>query len=341
MQSKRNEQRNAAWSRPPVQSLQRDHTQILLITVACSTLLVRPMIMRPLLLAALVAAAGSVSGAASPLTDGSLARRLPDFSRAGYQRGDATPPHVPIVASVTRFGARGDGETDDTKAIQAAIDATKSGAIELPAGRYKITDYLRITKPGIVLRGAGPEKTVLWFPLGLDEIHPREMRESRGLPTSGYSFDGAFLTIQGDYQDKPLARIVEPARRGDLTVVVADAGALRLGQDVLLHVQENEKHTLKIHLYSEDAGDISKGKPFPTKMLMKIRAIEGQRITLDRPLRFDLRAEWQPELRQFAPTVSEVGVEGIGFEFPPANTAATSRKTVRTASSCAMSRTAG
>ena len=39
------------------------------------------------------------------------------------------------------------------------------------------------------------------------------------------------------------------------------------------------------------------------------------RVTLDRPLRLDARLEWQPEVWSSAPNVSEVGVEGLGFEF--------------------------
>src|SRR5678815_3198660 len=40
------------------------------------------------------------------------------------------------------------------------------------------------------------------------------------------------------------------------------------------------------------------------------------RDRIDRPLRFETRAEWQPEIRSFRPTVTESGVEKIGFAFP-------------------------
>ena len=119
--------------------------------------------------------------------------RLPDFSRAGYHEGEAPIPDVPQVANVKDFGAMGDGVADDTKAFNAAIAATSRGAIFVPPGRYVITDYIRIQKSGVVLRGAGPDKSVLWFPRGLDEIHPKVGRTSTGSPASGYSFDGAFV----------------------------------------------------------------------------------------------------------------------------------------------------
>lgn len=242
--------------------------------------------------------------------------RLPDFSYAGYHRGEAPLPDVPVVANVKDFGAVGDGISDDTRAINAAITATARGAIFLPAGRYKITDYITIAKSGIVLRGAGPAQTVLWFPSGLDEIHPRQGRTSTGSAASGFSFDGAFVQLRGDYRAALLANITSTARRGDFTVEVDRPAALSVGQDVLIRLRESSDHSLKRTLYDNDPGDIAKGKLLDTKMLVRVVAIEGSRIRFDRPLRFETRAAWQPQIQSFAPTVTESGVEGLRFEFP-------------------------
>ena len=242
--------------------------------------------------------------------------RLPDFSYAGYHRGEQPIPDAPQASNVKDFGAIGDGITDDTKSIQAAIDGTPRGAVYVPAGRYLITDYLRITRSHVVLRGAGPDKTVFWFPRGLDEIHPRKGRTSTGSPASGYSFDGAFVAIQGDYQATSLARITAPARRGEREVQVDRANTLTVGQSVLVVLREAPDHSLKTYLYGGDPGDIRKGKMLDTKMLLRVVAVEGNRVQFDRPLRFETRAQWQPEIRRFQPTVTESGVEGIGFAFP-------------------------
>jgi Pectate lyase superfamily protein/Ricin-type beta-trefoil lectin domain-like len=49
------------------------------------------------------------------------------------------------AASVKDFGARGDGTSDDTAAIQNAINTTTSGTLLFPAGTYRLSDslYLR------------------------------------------------------------------------------------------------------------------------------------------------------------------------------------------------------
>jgi hypothetical protein len=60
------------------------------------------------------------------------------------------------VVNVKDFGAIGDGVTDDTAAIQAAIDQAGSqggGSVFFPAGQYLISATLSITQPNIALFG--------------------------------------------------------------------------------------------------------------------------------------------------------------------------------------------
>ncbi|CAG7614866.1 hypothetical protein PAESOLCIP111_01755 [Paenibacillus solanacearum] len=64
--------------------------------------------------------------------------------------------------SVRWFGARGDGQTDDTAAIQAAIRVCgeRGGTVYIPAGRY-ICSATIVVPSGVVLRGAGLDE---WVP---------------------------------------------------------------------------------------------------------------------------------------------------------------------------------
>ena len=98
----------------------------------------------------------------------------------GYNSGVSSPTTQTVqdklrqMINVKDYGAVGDGTTDDTAAIQAAIDefqgAGKGGIVYMPPGRYKITSNLTITWPHatsedsgneVALRGAGSGLTIL------------------------------------------------------------------------------------------------------------------------------------------------------------------------------------
>ena len=78
-------------------------------------------------------------------------------STAAYLDGQAVNVKAPP------YNAKGDGTTDDTAAIQAAITAVASGGtIFLPAGTYKVTATLTLdTLQGVTIRGAGASATTL------------------------------------------------------------------------------------------------------------------------------------------------------------------------------------
>jgi hypothetical protein len=63
-----------------------------------------------------------------------------------------------LHASVKEFGAKGDGVTDDTTAIQAAIDAVElagGGTVFFPQGVYIVTDTITVDDVGVLLQGDG------------------------------------------------------------------------------------------------------------------------------------------------------------------------------------------
>lgn len=85
-------------------------------------------------------------------------------------REEIAGQYLPTV-SVTAYGATGDGVTDDTAAIQAAITAafatltgaetsgtTSNGVVYFPPGLYRITDQITVPKvPGWSIVGAGKQ----------------------------------------------------------------------------------------------------------------------------------------------------------------------------------------
>ena len=112
----------------------------------------------------------------------------------------AAPPPVPsdipdlpssgTWVNLRALGAKGDGVTDDTAILQAAI--ARHRAIYLPTGRYRVTDTIAL-KPDTVLIGLDPITTQLVLPdyaqafLGADATVPAPPPPSRGPDQWRYS----------------------------------------------------------------------------------------------------------------------------------------------------------
>ena len=68
------------------------------------------------------------------------------------------------AVSVKDFGAKGDGKTDDTKSINAAISSAKDGLVEFPRGMYRISKTIEIQlfKDGAIgLTGRGASASII------------------------------------------------------------------------------------------------------------------------------------------------------------------------------------
>jgi hypothetical protein len=65
------------------------------------------------------------------------------------------------VANVKKYGAVGDGSTDDTDAIQAAVSAADGGTLMFPPGTYVLSSVELMNRARIRLLGAGQGKTIL------------------------------------------------------------------------------------------------------------------------------------------------------------------------------------
>ena len=155
------------------------------------------------------------------------------------------------------FGARGDGRTDDTAAVQRAIDAAREhgrGAIAyLPTGSYVVSKTLRIEGSGYAVGGTGFMSRLVWRgaeggtivavhdPLGVTLEHLSVGQHDAGamhnaidvLQTgsgkpSRMTYDGVF--VYGMYQKQPLRQGLHLRGLGREAVVVVPhvQGNLRL-----------------------------------------------------------------------------------------------------------------
>ncbi len=245
--------------------------------------------------------------------------RLPDFSFAGYRRAEE-PFRIPRESiSVASFGAKGDGKTDDTRAFKEAIAGGAGKVILVPAGRYMLSDVLEIRASNLVLRGAGQDKTVLLFTKGLEELRPRPVKNDSGTPTSNWSWGGGLIMIgtQGNRRDAPgdSAPINAAAARG-ANVISVEGGRFKVGDEVVVSVQDDAEQSLLKYLYRGREGNITGLKDWRCRQIFRVRTVSGKTLTLDRGLRFELRPEWRPALSPFKPAVTDVGIESLAFEFP-------------------------
>lgn len=112
---------------------------------------------------------------------------------AGIDRPALDAAYASFV-SAREFGATGDGATDDTAAIQAALDAGAGDLVRIPAGTYKITGRLDI-KAGTTLDATGATLNAHW-PAGVND----GIILTNGVPGDtpmGYTGRGNFTIIGG------------------------------------------------------------------------------------------------------------------------------------------------
>ncbi|MGW1873869.1 glycosyl hydrolase family 28-related protein [Streptomyces sp. NPDC001975] len=270
--------------------------------------------------------------------------QIPYVGRAGAAR----IRRLPVVADVRAYGAVADGVTDCAPAINRAIAAAAragGGTVTIPPGTFRIDGLVHLAYDHVVLRGAGSGRTTLYATKNLTElIGPYGSRY--GGTKSAWSWAGGLiwlapkarwdsLTDAIKAQDWPFEgwtgnkrdeceqlTPVAPASRGEWTVTVTDPSRLRPGRLVLLRVSDDSAHTLLQHMSGGGPGPAAYYWEDKTKLLsyvpyewpVRVTAVRGHRVTLERPLPVDLRPEWNPQLTTHVPELTGSGVEGLTLD---------------------------
>jgi Pectate lyase superfamily protein len=252
------------------------------------------------------------------------AGRLPDFSYAGYNAGETRIPNPPARWNFKRdFHAKGDGRTDDSGALLKAIQSIPNGVLFIPAGTYVVAQRIDIAKGNLILRGAGPGKTVLLFPNSLTDLFGNKAKATE---QSQWSFRPGLINVTGKdpiNAETRLATVSAPVKRGDKTLRLSRRISVAKGEWVRLVESDPEKGTaaagsLIRHLYGElmPAGDGLIGTSHVVRFLSRVKSASENEIEFERPLPYDVRPEWTPEIHRFVPTVREFGVEHLSLHFP-------------------------
>jgi len=194
-----------------------------------------------------------------------------DYSTCGYHASEQAIPNVRVVARVSPTG------NDCTALLQQAIDQVAMlkpdanghrGTILLGKGVYAISEPLRITTSGIVLRGMGRNKTTL-IKHGVDR---GAMIYVEGVAPS-YAFD----TI----------RVADEKVAAGSTTLTIKGGNLKTGERILI-TRPCTKEWIE-HLRMDDFGgglDYTGWKPTDIDITWDrtIKAVNGNTITLDAPV---------------------------------------------------------
>ncbi|MEI7766856.1 MAG: DUF4955 domain-containing protein [Phycisphaerae bacterium] len=238
--------------------------------------------------------------------------RLYDYSYAG--RGTTDPTVGLPVIQAEDYGVRGDSGQEALPAIQAALDAAGAaggGVVQLPPGILDCNvdaklPALRIRHDRVILRGAGtgPDGTVLVNHRYSDTPDPKQPWRAGEHP---------LLIIGPDDRSEPHAlTAVTAGLRGELTITVADASALRVGGSYLLRQLETADGSLARDLvqgYVAVAQNWQGAGKELVSQICTITAIAGECVTLDAPLHRSI-TQWPADLCAF-PMITGAGVTNL------------------------------
>ncbi len=222
-------------------------------------------------------------------------RRI-DWRLAGIPGGI---PRRTVICATIDAATYGQGTTDATAAIQAALDACPAGQVVLlPAGTYRTSEtiHLRTDK---TLRGAGPDHTVVRY----EGAGTRSVLDMRG------SF---YWDVHGIGQTYTLP---DGAAKGDQRLTLDSTDGLAVG-DVLLIDQRNDG-VLVDNVGSEGACTYCSREDGQRAraQIVEVTGISGQAVDLNLPLFFSLDPALAPEAVRVRASsmVRRAGVEDLSL----------------------------
>lgn len=240
---------------------------------------------------------------------------IPEFGFCGYMSGYEAHHFPTNPVSVTIHGAKGDGVTDDTEAIRAAVAADKGEGIFFPAGTYVITDFIDIEKSKVYFIGESAETTKFYFPRPLEEVESRLGFHDGS--TSAYSWEGGFIRFMGEENEPKLATLTTNAAKGARAFVVDDPTPFSVDQEIRLYTLDRTRDLPReINHHSWEQTSFTWAD---FKQVFRVTRVEGHTIHVDRPLRIVMKTTYAPHppaLHAHHPTVQGGGVKNIQFAFP-------------------------
>ncbi|GAB5534297.1 MAG: hypothetical protein Rubg2KO_05460 [Rubricoccaceae bacterium] len=242
--------------------------------------------------------------------------RIPDFSYAGYRKGEAELPDVPTVATVSPI----DG--DDTAQIQAALDAVGArpldangfrGAVELAAGTFEVSGTLTLREHGVVLRGAGDG----------DDPATSSILVRSGINQDPVVYLGRTEAVVGDAIIRRDESQGEAAILDDIVAIGARSFTVdhperfAVGDDVVIHHPATAEWLAAVNGGGTATDDPWAVDEMPIVFVRTIESIDGSTITVDAPMMTRLDKSLSPSTlyhRDRLQVVEEVGLEDLRID---------------------------
>ncbi len=228
-------------------------------------------------------------------------RFLADFSYAGYKNGEQAIPDAPPGAlyDVRSYGADPTAALDSTAAIQGAITAAGAaggGVVWLPAGSYRCDGVLTIDRSYVVLRGAGADKTYVYF------------TRSQGMSYASH------LTLRGTVTAGPQLPLAKDAAALATRVQLDDASSLQVGDDVSVGFTISPEFIAEHQMTDIWTVFAGKWKPLFRRRIVAIdKGTVPHTVTLDVPLRYPVKRRDQAALQKESGYLSGCGVEQLSL----------------------------
>ena len=207
---------------------------------------------------------------------------------------------LPNYTQVTCSGFAANGTTDDGPAIQSCINnASPNTAVFIPAGVYLVKTNLKM-KSNVALRGAKPSGPP-FLPAADPAATTFKLGSSGEVSFSGGS-TGSNVGIASGYA------------KGSASIVM-NAGGFAVGNWII--VSEDADAAIGVRETGDDGKCTWCGENDGVHLMaqiVQVTAVNGNNITLSRPLYYTFQSSLSPVARQITMNVSKAGLENIRLD---------------------------
>mgnify|MGYP001574908723 CR=1 FL=1 len=233
--------------------------------------------------------------------------RLPDFSYAGYHGGDKEIPAIETAESISSSGS------DDTAAIQKAVDEMKKpGALLLRAGTYIVTDEI-VLPPGAVLRGEGTNRTFIF-------VKTTDFRSKAAIVGYHSAFTKQKRSVWSSSEPSQKSFVDQNIARGASVIPVARLADFPEGSWVVVknEIRKSESNPLREEYNgtSSDGGTLLWPSDWVSfKFMRKVVRHENGSLVLDHGIRHLLQTRDFAQVMEAPDMGEEIGVEDLSIGF--------------------------